>query len=148
MKVLRITGRSVKRRLPSIIYRYVFARSWNLAYEFRCGRVRFMLRTALSWASWFFQVSKLQEDLKFHFVLAGIDSENHNFPEEWLCSFANEKENLCNVTQGFMRLSISMGKEKVFEVNQDSMDMGVQMIVRSPYAYITYVDPYMKKMGE
>mmetsp|Transcript_44311 Transcript_44311/g.102331 ORF Transcript_44311/g.102331 Transcript_44311/m.102331 type:complete len:193 (-) Transcript_44311:126-704(-) len=95
----------------------------------------------------YLEVIKLQDDLKFHFYYTGIDPEDGTEePKSWLCLVVYEKRHLPAIVKGLKSIGVDIADADEDPVEKDTEDLGFQMMLRASDAFITFCDPWLKKM--
>merc|ERR1712113_659756 len=95
----------------------------------------------------YLDVIKLQEDLKFHFYYTGIDPEDGtDDPKTWMCLIIYDRKNLPGIVKGLKQIGLDIAAQPEDPVAKDTDDLAIQMMLRSSEAWVTFCDPWMKKI--
>lgn len=95
----------------------------------------------------YLEVLKLQEDLKFHFYYTGVDPEDGtDEPKVWLGLVVYDKRNLPSITKGLKKIGVDIENSPEDELDKNTAELSFQMMLRSSDAWITYCDPWLKKV--
>merc|ERR1711862_501741 len=86
-----------------------------------------------------------QEDLKFHLYYNGIDpGTDDKIPEKWMCVFFYERKNWDGINAGLKKLGVDLSRAEEDEVDEETEEIGIQMMLRTTHDWITFCDPWMK----
>merc|ERR1712013_154162 len=95
----------------------------------------------------YLEVVKLQEELKFHLYYTGLDPEDGtDEPKNWLGLVVYDRKNLANITRGLKRVGVDLEASEENPLAKDTEELAFQMMLRSSDAWITYCDPWLKKV--
>uniref|UniRef100_A0A7S0F9A0 Uncharacterized protein n=1 Tax=Pyrodinium bahamense TaxID=73915 RepID=A0A7S0F9A0_9DINO len=95
----------------------------------------------------YLEVIKLQDDLKFHFYYTGLDPEDGTEePKSWLCLIVYDKARLPGITKGLKTIGVDITNAEEDPVPKGTEDLGFQMMLRATDAFITFCDPWLKKI--
>mmetsp|Transcript_4830 Transcript_4830/g.14256 ORF Transcript_4830/g.14256 Transcript_4830/m.14256 type:complete len:194 (+) Transcript_4830:83-664(+) len=94
------------------------------------------------------EVIQLQEELKFHFYYTGLDPEDGTEePKSWLCLVVYNKVHLSAITRGLKSIGVDIAEAEEDPVPTDTEDLGIQMMMRATDAFVTFCDPWLKKIS-
>mmetsp|Transcript_13504 Transcript_13504/g.41849 ORF Transcript_13504/g.41849 Transcript_13504/m.41849 type:complete len:194 (-) Transcript_13504:210-791(-) len=95
----------------------------------------------------YLEVIKLQADLKFHFYYTGLDPEDGTEePKSWLCLVVYARASLPGITKGLKSVGIDISGAEEDPVPKDTDDLGLQMMLRASDAWVTFCDPWLKRV--
>mmetsp|Transcript_71285 Transcript_71285/g.159598 ORF Transcript_71285/g.159598 Transcript_71285/m.159598 type:complete len:194 (-) Transcript_71285:138-719(-) len=95
----------------------------------------------------YLEVIKLQDDLKFHFYYTGLDPEDGTEePKSWLCLIVYARQHLAGITKGLKSVGVDISSAEEDPVDRDTDDLGLQMMLRSSDTWVTFCDPWIKKV--